>query len=315
MKKKLLIASILLALCLLPLCLSGCFATLAYKIVVVENSYDDFSTFENIEINTLTADVSIRISSNGKNSVACSELKGFEHNVSVTDNTLVITQPEADKWYEKAYTLTRSSIVIFLNENKFDTLTINGKNGSVYSHSVLTFNNVSIHLNSGNVEWDSDVLNNFTVEVKKGNVKLEDATLNLAKIEAETGDVEALNCSISNQIILDINTGDVFINECDLNCSNATIKTGYVNFSNVIAKSQIFVSVESGGIYFTSCDASHIDAIVKYGNIKASFLSGKKINANAPDGNIDIPENSDGGDCNLSTNTGSIKVEIIPREE
>ncbi len=318
MRKRLLIVSIILTLCL-PLTLSGCFSKLASKTlnaVTIENAYDNLGEFDNININTLTADVSIRVSKTEKSSVECSELKNFEHKVNVIDNTLVIEQPQPSKWYEQAYTLTRSSIIIFVSENKFNNLTVTGKTGNVYIPSLLTFANASISVNSGNVEWkNATVENNLTIELKKGDVKIEGANLNLVQVEINSGDFDVSNCTVANKIVLNSADGNVLVSSCNLNSANVTVNTGHVSFTDVITTNQFFIHATTGNITLARFDASEIDVFVKYGNIKASFLSGKKVNAKAPEGNLTIPEDSDGQPCNLSTNSGTIEVEIIPTQE
>ena len=58
------------------------------------------------------------------------------------------------------------------------------------------------------------------------------------------------------------------------------------------------------------CDAFEIVAKTSTGDVTGSFLSEKIFMAQTDTGRIDVPQTMTGGKCQITTNTGDIKVKI-----
>lgn len=314
MRKKLIVATLLLCLCL-PMLLSGCLAVATYSLVIENNSYKIEEDYDSIKIDTVTANVIFIHSANLESRVFCEELRGQNHTVEVIDGTLTITQQKNDKWYNKVLNYTQSHIIVYLDNLQYEKLTFDCVNGDIEMQKGFLFNDVNVETKKGDIKWMSDVTNNLSIKLENGDIKLEDSSFNLLNVNSSKGDVHLINCSSSNQAIITITTGDLTLYNTELNTLNVNMDDGYVAFTNVSALSQIMINVTNGSISLYDCDAERVDITTIVGDITAKFLTEKRVNAQTNSGTIKQPDTYKGGICNVKTTNGNIIIEIATPKE
>lgn len=120
----------------------------------------------------------------------------------------------------------------------------------------------------------------------------------------------ALPADEYGEIEIKVSTGIVKLD--GVRCEKLTSKgsTGDVFMKDVIVGESIFVERDTGDISFDACDAREIFAKTETGDIKGSLLSDKVFVAETDTGKISVPKNGNGGRCELTTDTGNIKIEI-----
>ena len=138
---------------------------------------------------------------------------------------------------------------------------------------------------------------------------LPDKTYQSLNIRTVTGSIQLSEALSFKNLSVKSVTSDV---TCDCAVSEtAEIKavTGSICLNNVKAKT-IKVDVTTGSISLDRCDAETISARTVTGDISGTLLTGKTFRATTTTGRINVPDSTSGGSCELTTTTGSIKIEL-----
>ena len=143
-----------------------------------------------------------------------------------------------------------------------------------------------------------------------GNVGIHDvSSATLIKLEGDTGNAVIGNCN-TNELYVSSETGEVNIDTCKCTILGISVDTGDVDLINVIAQGKFEITSTTGDVRFTSCDAGSVFVTTDTGNVKGSFLTDKIIFADSDTGNVEIPKLTSGGKCEITTDTGDIKITI-----
>lgn len=79
---------------------------------------------------------------------------------------------------------------------------------------------------------------------------------------------------------------------------------------NVISKEKFSIERSTGDVMFDSCDAAEILVKTDTGDIKGSLLSDKVFITQTDTGSVDVPKTVIGGKCEITTDTGDIRIKI-----
>jgi DUF4097 and DUF4098 domain-containing protein YvlB len=79
---------------------------------------------------------------------------------------------------------------------------------------------------------------------------------------------------------------------------------------NVIATEKISVERTTGDVKFAFCDAGEIFVKTDTGDVTGSLLTDKVFITETDTGKIHVPKLTTGGRCEISTDTGDIKISI-----
>ncbi len=238
------------------------------------NSYVINDNFSNILINSDTADIIIEKSINNESKVVCYEMKKVKHSVSVENDTLTIKVIDTRKWYEHiAINFSTPKITVYLPENEYSSITINEKTGNIKIDNNFKFENVEISCSTGNVS-----LTNVYCKTE-------------VKVKVSTGNVSLNNIKCKN-LITSGNTGNVYL-------------------KNVIASEKFSISRSTGNVKFENSDAYEIYVKTSTGNVKGSILSNKVFTAKSGTGKVNVPNSTQGGKCNITTDTGNIILYVV----
>ena len=132
---------------------------------------------------------------------------------------------------------------------------------------------------------------------------------NEISIKTSTGDVFVKNLCVKT-VDISVSTGDIELSSitCDNLISNGS--TGDVYLKNVIATQQIYIQRNTGDVEFESCDGAEIFIKTSTGDVEGDFLTGKDFIVKSSTGDIEVPKNSAGGKCEITTSTGDVEIEI-----
>ena len=97
-----------------------------------------------------------------------------------------------------------------------------------------------------------------------------------------------------------------------MECKNLITRgnTGDVSLENVIATEMFSIERSTGDVRFTDCDAAEICVKTDTGDVTGSFLSDKIFITNTDTGSVNVPKTVIGGKCEITTDTGDIKITI-----
>ncbi len=124
-----------------------------------------------------------------------------------------------------------------------------------------------------------------------------------------TGDVHAEGIA-AESLHLTVTTGDLALT--DVSCRNLTAEasTGDVELKNVIAAEKFIIKTSTGDVELDSCDGGEITIKTSTGDVEGSLLTGKEFIAETSTGDVEVPKNSAGGRCEITTSTGDIEITV-----
>ena len=259
----------------------------------VTNSHEITEEFKNISIDTNTANVVVLPSNDGTNRVICYEQTKQKHLVTVEDGTLHIKVNDQRKWYNYiGFDFGNPKITVYLADKDYGALLVNGNTGNVELPKGFTFENVEISISTGDVNCLSNSLNNIKIKVSTGDITLRGINCSgEISIRSSTGDVNCLSSSLNN-ITIKVSTGDITLR--GINCSG-----------------KISTRSSTGDVRFERSDAAEIFVKTDTGDVTGTFLSDKIVFATSSTGKIDVPKSTVGGKCEISTDTGDIRISIV----
>lgn len=201
-------------------------------------------------------------------------------NLSISvDTTNVIIEPSTDE---------KTTVVCFEKKKTKHKVIVNNDTLEITGLKRKWYNCVRFKQPKLTVSIPKNKLENVLINCKTGNV-----------------DVRKINC-VSD---LDVNvfTGKTVIRNIYCNNFNSMGCTGKVSLENLIVSNELTVKRCTGAVVFKDCDAAMVFVKTKTGSIKGHFLTEKGFVAKTTTGKIKVPNNQNGGRCELKTTTGSIK--------
>ncbi len=154
-------------------------------------SHEISEDFNEIFVESDTADVVFLPSEDGKTKVVCYEEENLKYSVQVKDGKLTIRETHTRKWYEY--------IEIF----HFESVEI-----SVYLPQSTALS-LFVETDTGDISVKNVVADTVHISVDTGDIQLTDVVANSKlQIETDTGDVEFVRCD-ANEIFVETDTGDV----------------------------------------------------------------------------------------------------------
>ena len=240
----------------------------------VTNSYDITEQFDSIDIDTLAGDVEFRPSQDGTCRVECYEREKLQHDVSVSNGTLMVLVDDTRSWLDhiSIFNFNIPKITVYLPESNFATLKVDNTAGDMSLCGKWSFDNI--------------------------------------KVDLTTGTVKLSEITCTNEISVHVTTGDIRMD--NVNCQNLMAKgtTGEAVLKNVIASGTMQIKRTTGNIKLDNCDAGEMYISTVTGNVNGTLLTPKVISAKATTGSVDVPTYTTGGRCDISTTTGNIRIKI-----
>lgn len=276
------------------------------------NTYDITSEFSDIDINVRTAEVEILPSQDGRCRVALNENKKLTHKVEVSDDILSITVTDNRKWYDhiQLFSFGKESVTVYLPKDEYGKLKICGSTGDVHLAKNFSFEGINVLLSTGSAEILSSASGLIEIESDTGNIKLTDISAHELALTVTTGKIEVSKVDVAEDVEINVSTGDALLTE--LSCRKLTSdgSTGDIILKNVVASEKFLIERDTGDVKFELSDAPEIEIKTDTGSVTGSLLSEKVIFATSDTGKIDVPKSTSGGRCEITTDTGNIKIEI-----
>lgn len=226
--------------------------------------------YKNISIATDTADIEFILADESE--VVCYERTNAKHKVEVKDGTLCVELTDERKWYE---------------------------------HIGIGFDSPKITVYLPKAE-----LGTVSVKTSTGDITLSDISADSLDLSVSTGKITLSDATCKGDVNVKVSTGRTDIT--NLTCKNLTTKgsTGNAILKNVVATEKFSIERTTGDVKFDSCDAKEIVAKTDTGSITGTLLTEKIFIAHTDTGRISVPNTTNGGKCELSTDTGNIKITI-----
>lgn len=255
------------------------------------NTYEISEVFGGISMNTDTADIVFAYSDDDKCRVVCHEQENAKHSVTVENGTLTVALVDERSVYNFiGLNFGFPKITVYLPKAEYTSLFIKESTGNVEIPTAFTFKNADISLSTGDVDFYA-------------------SATETVKIKTSTGDICVKNSS-AGDLDLSVSTGKVKLS--DIACKNLTSSgnTGDISLNHVVATEKFFIERSTGDVKIDRCDAAEIFIKTDTGDVTGSLLSEKVFVPHTDTGSVQVPKTVNGGKCEISTDTGDIKIAI-----
>ncbi len=269
-------------------------------------------SFENIEIKSDTAKISFLPSTDGNVRVVCYEEEKIRNEVSVIDGTLSILRNDTRKWYDHIgiFNFGSAKITVYLPEAEYGALKINSRTGDITVSNNFKFTSADILVTTADVSFEASTVGLLKIHTNTGDIKVGNTSVGELDLEVSTGDITVLDVNCLGNVTVDVDTGDAKLE--NIRCKSLISKgdTGYLVMNNVLASEKFHIERDTGDVKFTDCDAAEIDIETSTGDVIGSFLVEKVVFASTDTGRVDVPKSTSGGRCEITTDTGDIKITV-----
>ncbi|MBQ4641800.1 MAG: DUF4097 family beta strand repeat protein [Oscillospiraceae bacterium] len=263
-----------------------------------------------ISIQTDTADIVFLPAEDGVCKVICYEKESERHSVTVQDGVLTI-RAEKKKWYENiGISFDTPEITVYLPGREYGKLLIKESTGDVEIPDVFRFESVDITTSTGDVETEASVAETLKIKTSTGDIQVKNVTADTLDLSVSTGHITVANVTCEGDIQTSVSTGKT--NITDLKCKNLLSygDTGDLFLHNVVAGESFSIVRSTGDVNFVACDAGQILVKTDTGDVTGSLLTDKIFLAQTDTGSVNVPKTTSGGKCEITTDTGDIKLEI-----
>ena len=278
------------------------------------NLHEINESYQNISIITDTADVEFVPSVNSNTSVVCYEQQKSRHTVRVENGSLVIELVDLRKWYEYiGISFANPKITVYISEGEYGALSIKSSTGKVEIPRDFRFESIDISESTGNVTSYACTSDYIKIKTSTGDIRVEGISAGALDLSASTGKVSLADVTCEENVKINVSTGRT--NVTNVKCQNiiSTGSTGGITFENAIAAERFSVERSTGSVKLDACDAAEIYIKTDTGNVTGSLLSDKIFMVRSDTGSIEVPKTVTGGICEITTDTGDIKVNIKDR--
>lgn len=278
----------------------------------VTEKYEFEDEVKNITIVTDTADIVFQQSENSKITATCFEQENVKHLVEIKESTLEIKLNDTRKWYEHIGINFKSpQITVELPQGAYGDILVKSQTGKIELPQNFSFENIEISGNTGDVTSYASAKENIKIKTSTGKINVENVTARNFDFSISTGKVTISDSSCTENLKIEVSTGKTLLT--NVNCKSLTTNgaTGDIELNNVIAAEKFFIERSTGKVTFDRCDAQEISVKTDTGDVKGTLLSDKFFIAETDTGKVNVPKTTSGGTCEISTDTGDIKIELI----
>jgi len=280
-------------------------STVAYE----TNRHEIGEEYQNITVLTKTADVVLVAAEGDVSEVTCYESKNLLHKVGVKDGTLVIEVADTRKWYEYiGINFGIPKITVSLPAGEYGALTVRSDTGDVEIPKDFSFVSVDVEASTGDVTFGASTSDALRIKLSTGDIRMEQVAAGAIDLKVTTGSVTVDGGICKDEMNLLVSTGDARLS--DVSCGSFFSKgsTGDLFLKDLIATESLSAERSTGKIKLEKCDAAALSLKTSTGAVSGTLLSEKIFITHTDTGRVDVPSSSGGGRCEITTDTGDIRI-------
>ena len=254
------------------------------------NEHQIEKDYKSISVITDTADIVFVPSTNMETSVVCREQNNMKHSVTVQDDTLVIEVADTRKWYEHIGIFFSSpKITVYIPSGEYALLSVKGDTGDVEIPNAFNFDSIDISVSTGDIKNYACASDNI-------------------KIKTTTGDITVSDITCEGDVNIQVSTGDARLDDISCKSVISSGSTGDISLKNVISTEKYSIERSTGDVQLDRCDAAEIYIKTDTGDVRGTLLSEKIFIVATDTGRVNVPKTITGGRCEITTNTGDIRI-------
>lgn len=285
-------------------------ATVKYE----TNTYEISEAFDGISMNTDTADIAFMFSDDRNCRVECHEEGNAKHSVTVEDGTLTVELIDERSVYDFigyiGLNFGSPKITVYLPKSEYTNLLINGDTSDIEIPNDFTFKDVDISLSTGDIDFCASASEKIKIKTSTGDICAENISVGSLDLTVSTGKVTVSDVNCEGNITVGVSTGKTYLTDIVCKSVMSSGNTGDIYLNNVIATETFSIERSTGDVRFDGCDATEIYVKTDTGDVTGSLLTDKVFITQTDTGDVDVPKTTTGGRCEISTDTGNIKITI-----
>lgn len=268
--------------------------------------------FNDIAIEADTENISFVPSGDGSCRVVFELDEKQTATAKAVNGVLEISVRETRKWFEfSLFSIGKRSITVYLPKAEYGSLNIKVDTGDIRLPEDFGFASVGINTDTGDIDCLASVKGRLSVETDTGYIKLNGIEAEGIGLEVSTGLVELTGVKCSGELAIEVSTGRTVMTDVTCGSLRSEGSTGDMIMQNVIVGGSMRIERSTGDIKMTACDAAEIEIETDTGSVTGTLLTEKVFIASSDTGRVSVPETVTGGRCRITTDTGSIKIEIV----
>lgn len=281
-------------------------STTKYETNVVEIS----DPFTSIHIDVVTANIEILPSENEFCKVVLYEAEDNNHNVLIKDGALYIEPQDRDK-PQIGINFDNPKITVYLPEDSYSELYIKGHTGDVTVDDDFLFGRIDINLSTGRTSLFASATEYIKVTSSTGSIDLKCVSADEIILNASTGRITVSDVDSGGILEVNVNTGKTFVENSRCKSFISTGSTGDISLVDLIVDGRLSVERSTGDVWLDGCDGKDIYIHTDSGDVEGSFVSDKVFIVHTDTGRINVPNTTSGDRCEITTDTGDIKISIV----
>lgn len=260
------------------------------KEVTNEIVLDD--SFNKIDIDIVTADLTFKPSEDGKAKVVSVEKEKIHHTAKVSNDALVIREQDDRKFYEKWFGfMGKMKVTVYLPETNYSDLKIKLVSGDTLVEDTFNF--------------DKQYIKSTT-----GDIKLSNVTGASADFDVTTGKVVLTNYTLSGALNVKTTSGEGIFTNVTVDSASIHTVSGDQKYNSFIVNNNLVIHVTSGDIDFLNCDAATLNIHTTTGHVQGNLLTPKDFKAHSTTGDVTVYSTEGAPECVIETTTGDIYLTV-----
>jgi len=259
-----------------------------------EKTYEVTESFNKISINDLECDIKFIPTESGPCRVVCFESSKIGNQVSVEEDTLIVTRQDKRPWYAHfgIWWSENNTVTVYLPKKEYESLYVKTLSGDITMADSFAFQEARLVSTSGDIAFTSHISGNLYVKSTSGDI-------NLNSIEAKTTEIRSTSG--------DLSLSQIGASELMLKTISGTIK---IEQTTVEGHAEIITTSGDISLYETDADTLYIKSVS--GDIRGTLLTSKIFKTHTTSGSVHIPPSKEGaGECNINTTSGDIRIDIV----
>ena len=175
------------------------------------NEYILSESYQNISIQTDTADVVIRPSETDETKVVCKEQERLKHSVTVENGTLVIRLTDTREWTDYVLNFAFTKVTVYVPGTQLKDITVKNSTGDITLQNMVVDGQISVKNSTGNVKFRDCDAATVLVKNSTGNITGNFLTEKQFAAKSSTGDVEVPESVTGGRCELTTATGNISI--------------------------------------------------------------------------------------------------------
>ena len=277
----------------------------------VTNEYTIEEDFKDISVLTDTADTVFVPYDGDKCTVVCREQENARHTVTVKDGVLSVELHDTRKWYHYiGINWSSPTVTVYLPKEAYGSLRIKSSTGDVEIPKDIKLDSIDVTATTGDVRCNASAEQDIRIKTSTGRIDVANVSADTIDLSVTTGRVSVSNAVCEGDVSISVSTGRASVS--DVKCQNLTSTgdTGDILLTQVVASKTFSIERDTGDIKFDRCDADEMVIVTDTGDVTGTFLSDKVFIYKTDTGDVDLPRTQSGGRCEITTDTGDIRISI-----